>query len=215
MWAEKAPRCKCQRDKVVYICQDEKCHKGDENKFMYCQLCLEDGEDHQHFKHIRITNAMKTFSQRWAELKENSVNIYADATNYISEFLPLIKYLEKLSVEEQSGLLARFPVTHTISQDYQNLNALKIKVTNITGDIDNLINSGQALSLIKIDMGFKIMSDQLNTLTYLSGLNENFLFKNYAAALRDSSNTSSFEGFTQPCRDSFMRLKFRTMADCG
>ena len=118
MWAEKAPRCKCQRDKVVYICQDEKCHKGDENKFMYCQLCLEDGEDHQHFKHIRITNAMKTFSQRWAELKENSVNIYADATNYISEFLPLIKYLEKLSVEEQSGLLARFPVTHTISQDY-------------------------------------------------------------------------------------------------
>jgi hypothetical protein len=32
-------------------------------------------------------------------------------------------------------------------------------VTNITGDIDNLINSGQVLSLIKIDMGFKEISD--------------------------------------------------------
>ena len=30
MWFEKAPKCKCQREKVIYICQDEKCHKGDE-----------------------------------------------------------------------------------------------------------------------------------------------------------------------------------------
>ena len=118
MWSEKAPNCKCQRDKVIYICQDEKCHKGDENLFMYCQLCLEDGEDHKHFKHIRITNAMKTFSQRWAELKESSANIYGNANNYISEFLPLIKYLDKLSVEVESALLARFPVNHMISQDY-------------------------------------------------------------------------------------------------
>ena len=181
---------------------------------MYCQLCLEDGEHHQHLKHICITNAMKNFSQRWAELKEYSLNIFGHATNYISQFLPLIQHLEKLSVEEQSGLLARFPVPHMISQDYQSLNALKIKVTDITGSIDSLIKSGQALNLIKLDMGFNAMRDQLNTLTYLSGLNENFLFKNYAAALRDNSNTSSFEGFTQPCRDSFMRLKFRTMADC-
>jgi hypothetical protein len=81
-------------------------------------MCLEDGEDHQHFKHVRITNLMKTFSQRWAELKEQSQKIYTNATNYISEFLPLIKYLGKLSVEEKSGLLARFPVKHMISQDY-------------------------------------------------------------------------------------------------
>lgn len=26
MWSEKAPKCKCQREKIVYICQDEKCH---------------------------------------------------------------------------------------------------------------------------------------------------------------------------------------------
>jgi hypothetical protein len=44
-------------------------------------------------------NAMKTFSQRWAELKENSVKMYANSTNYISEFLPIIKYLEKVSIE--------------------------------------------------------------------------------------------------------------------
>jgi hypothetical protein len=61
---------------------------------------------------------MKTFSQRWAELKEQSVNMYANANNYISEYLPLIKYLEKLSVEVESGLLARFPVAHMISEDY-------------------------------------------------------------------------------------------------
>jgi hypothetical protein len=94
------------------------CHKGDENKFMYCNLCLEDGEEHQHFKHIRITNAMKTFSQRWAELKENSENMYTNATTYVFEFLPLIKYLDKLTVEVDSALLARFPVTHMISEDY-------------------------------------------------------------------------------------------------
>jgi len=55
---------------------------------------------------------MKSFSQRWAELKENSVNMHANATNYISEFLPLIKYLDKLSVEVDSALLARFQL-HT------------------------------------------------------------------------------------------------------
>lgn len=61
---------------------------------------------------------MKRFSQRWEELKEYSSKIYAKATNYLSEFLPLINYLEKLSVEVESGLLARFPVLHMISQDY-------------------------------------------------------------------------------------------------
>ena len=95
------------------------CHKGDENKFIYCNICLEEGEDHkQHSKHVRITIAMKTDSQRWEKLKEQSQKMYANASNYISEFLPLIKYLEKLSVEEKSGLLARFPVKHMISQDY-------------------------------------------------------------------------------------------------
>ncbi len=156
---------------------------------------------------------MKTCSQQWTELKENSVNMYANATNYISEFHPLIKYLEKLTVEADSGLLVRFPVKHMISQDYQKLNALKIKVINITADIENLINTGQGLSLINKDMVFKETSDQLNTLTYLSGLNETFLFKNYGAALRDNQNISSFEGFTQSCRDSLMRLKFRTLGE--
>jgi hypothetical protein len=33
------------------------------------------------------------------------------------------------------------------------------KKENITADIENMINSGQALSLIKIDMGFQVMSD--------------------------------------------------------
>ncbi len=62
-------------------------------------------------------------------------------------------------------------------------------------------------------MGFKEISEQLNNFDYLSGLNESFLFKNYGAALRDNSNTSSFDNFTQLCRDSLMRLKFRTMSD--
>ena len=30
MWTEKAPKCKCGREKVIYICQDSACHKNDE-----------------------------------------------------------------------------------------------------------------------------------------------------------------------------------------
>ncbi len=118
-------------------------------------MCLEDGEEHQHFKHLRITNAMKTFSQRWAKLKEDTVTLFDNATKFIKEFIPLIKYLDKLTVEVNSGLLARFPVTHMISQDYQKLDDLRIKVTNITADIEVLINNGGALKLIKIDMGYQ------------------------------------------------------------
>ncbi len=156
---------------------------------------------------------MKTFSQRWAKLKEDSVVLFENSTKFIKEFNPLIKYLDKLTVEVNSGLLARFPVTHMISQDYQKLDDLKIKVTNITADIEVLINNGEALKLIKIDMGYQQMSELLNSLTYLGGLNEGMLYKNYGAALRDNANESFFEGFTQPCRDSFMRLKFRTLGD--
>jgi hypothetical protein len=61
---------------------------------------------------------MKTFSQRFETLKENSVNMYDNATNFISEFLPLIRYLDKLSVEVEGGMLARFPVKRMISEDY-------------------------------------------------------------------------------------------------
>jgi hypothetical protein len=61
---------------------------------------------------------MKTFYQRWAELNEKSIKTYDEATNYITEFLPLIKYLEKLTAEVESGILALFPVIHMISQDY-------------------------------------------------------------------------------------------------
>jgi hypothetical protein len=44
-------------------------------------------------------------------------------------------------------------------------------------------------------------------------LNEEFIYKNYGAALRDNTNTASFNEFTQNCRDSFMRLKFRAISD--
>ncbi len=110
MWAEKAPICKCGREKSIYICEDEACHKQNENKFIYCGLCLEEGVEHQHFRHQRITNAMNTFSQRWIQLKENSATLFGKASEFIEEFNPLIKYLEKLTREADGGLLARFPV---------------------------------------------------------------------------------------------------------
>ena len=111
---------------------------------MYCNLCLEDGEDHKHFKHMRITNAMKTFSLRWANLKEESVTLFGNAYEFIKEYNPLIKYLEKLTVEVNIGSLLQYPIAHMISKDYQKLNELKIKVTNITADIEVLINNGLA-----------------------------------------------------------------------
>ena len=86
MWSEKAPKCKCNREKVIYICLDSQCHKNDERKYMYCNMCLEEGEDHQHFKHLRITMAMKNIWQKWFELKHSSIDQHSKATEFIKEY---------------------------------------------------------------------------------------------------------------------------------
>ena len=62
IWKDLAPKCKCGRDIVMYLCPDSECHKSDESMFMYCSMCLEDGEVHtKHKKHVRIVNAMRNF----------------------------------------------------------------------------------------------------------------------------------------------------------
>jgi hypothetical protein len=73
---------------------------------------------------MSLENAMKTISNRWLQLKSNSVSLYNISTNFISQFKPLIMYLDKLSVEIDVRLLARFPIKHEIYSDYQKLNVL-------------------------------------------------------------------------------------------
>ena len=58
-WKKNAPMCACGEDCVVYLCRDEKCHGGDRNKMLYCQVCVEIGEAHQHFRHVRVTQIIQ------------------------------------------------------------------------------------------------------------------------------------------------------------
>lgn len=43
------------------------------------------------------------------------------AKEFIDEFEPLIKYLDKLSIDLDSGILANFRVEYMIFRDYENL----------------------------------------------------------------------------------------------
>lgn len=61
---------------------------------------------------------MKTLSSRWAQLKENSTVLLTKNNEFMEEFNPLVKYLEKLSKNVKNGLLVRYPVTHMISLDH-------------------------------------------------------------------------------------------------
>ena len=57
------------------------------------------------------------------------------------------------------------------------------------------------------------MTNEFESLKYLGELTEETIYSNYGAALRDYKNTSSLNEFTQQCRDTFMRLKFRVISE--
>ncbi len=54
--------------------------------------------------------AMKAFQVKWGDIKENSDSMITKAKEFIDEFEPLIKYLDKLSIDLDSGVLANFRV---------------------------------------------------------------------------------------------------------
>ena len=64
---------------------------------------------------------MKAFSIKWADIKESSYSLQSHANEFINEYNPLIKYLDKLTIDLSSGMLAHFRVEHMISKDYENL----------------------------------------------------------------------------------------------
>ena len=105
------------------------CHKHDESKYMYCNVCLEEGDDHQHFKHVRITVVIKTLNQRWSQLKQNTIELNQKATNFVQEYLPLMRYLEKVSIEANNEMLAKYPMKHYLTEDIGKLDTIKNKVT--------------------------------------------------------------------------------------
>ena len=125
-----------------------------------------------------------------------------------------MRYLQKVSTETESAMLAKYPIKHNITQDVAKLEKLKDRIDKEAKDIQALIDKGSVLALVKIDMTFQAASDELAALSYLSNLSEGFLFQNFGAALRDHENTSAYDGFTQRCRDTLARLKYRTLADC-
>ena len=53
LWLEKAPRCKCKRDKILYICLKEDCALFKDQKY-YCQACLVEGK-HNHFPLVQLS----------------------------------------------------------------------------------------------------------------------------------------------------------------
>jgi hypothetical protein len=103
---------------------------------------------------MSLENAMKTISNRWLQLKSKIVSLYNSSTNFISQFKPLIMYLDKLSVEMDVRLLARFPIKHEIYSDYKKLNVLKIKVNDITSEVEKKIEINAFKTLFKNDFGY-------------------------------------------------------------
>ena len=103
---------------------------------------------------MSIENALKSISNKWQQLKSNSVSLNNSSTNFISQFKPLIMYLDRLSVEIDVRLLARFPIKHEIYSDYQKLNALKIKVNDITSEVEKKIENNAFQTLFQNDFGY-------------------------------------------------------------
>ena len=82
-------------------------------------------------------------------------------------------------------MLAKYPITHNINLDLNKIENLKDKIAKNANDIQELIEKGSVLALVKIDQTFQATFDELAALNYISKLNEGFLFENYGAALRD------------------------------
>jgi hypothetical protein len=60
-------------------------------------------------------------------------------------------YLQKVSTETESAMLAKYPITHNINQDLAKIEKLKEKIAENANDIQVLIEQGSVLALVKID----------------------------------------------------------------
>ena len=126
-WQREAPYCSCGKDKVLYICLEEKCRNR--HQIIYCTLCTERNY-HSHV-HLQIKDSMKEVLRSWNLFSEIAEGLDNKATESFKFWEPLILYLESISVPQKH--------VRKVSADIQSLKFYMTTLRLATDNIEQLI----------------------------------------------------------------------------
>ncbi len=90
--------CSCQRERVIYFCDDEKCENRERQRY-YCDECAEMSEQKHLHAPKKIVRETQLYNAEWSRLREGIRNTMANASIRFNELGPLIRYLERALIK--------------------------------------------------------------------------------------------------------------------
>ena len=207
---DKMHMCSCQRERVIYFCDDSQCESRQAQPY-YCDECAESSE----MKHLhapkKIVRETQMYNMEWSKLRDAIRNIVTSASTKFNELGPLIRYLEKALVKMPR--IKEDVEIKALWEDYTKLRTLQEKVEVFyRDDVEPFFINFKVEELIQVKPQCIKYMDTLKNYLHLENITENTLWQFYSIAL-DTAGDEPFIDFSQDNKDTFQRLKFRSLEE--
>lgn len=151
------------------------------------------------------------YNMEWSKLRDAIRNIVTSASTKFNELGPLIRYLEKALVKMPR--IKEDVVIKALWEDYTKLRTLQEKVEVFyRDDVEPFFINFKVAELIQVKPQCIKYMDTLKNYLHLENITENTLWQFYSIAL-DTAGDEPFIDFSQDNKDTFQRLKFRSLEE--
>ena len=132
--------CKCNREKILYICKDGKCPEYKRQAY-YCQKCANEGmHKHSDHTHHYCSDIIDKLDKDWSNLKEMCFSIFENATKSYEKMRPLIIYFE--AVPKEQKITDSNKTKRVITNDYDKLRDAKESTAKFYNKVEKIKEYG-------------------------------------------------------------------------
>ncbi|TNV81657.1 hypothetical protein FGO68_gene14872 [Halteria grandinella] len=197
-WQERAPKCSCTREAILYLCQKEDCPSHQRQR-AYCQNCCQEGNNHQHFPLVLCYDVLAKENAWWSKVHERMQTMHTQAAQRYNRLQNVIGYLE-------AGIQNK-----KISTDYKELSDVRNEMFQFQTQVDQHVQAGKVLELIDSKDIIEVFKARLDNIGYLSNLSETTVFEVYKNVLTGIDAIHPLQNFTNEDRDIYTQLKMKAL----
>jgi Fe-S cluster biosynthesis and repair protein YggX len=183
---------------------------GETKGELYCRTCAEQLETHP-YPHRRIYKIINEYNwDRWVNHSAQLTELAKRAKSEYQKFKPLIIYYEQEMLRAPLAVSGAIKCERLIQKDVQDVIKASEDATAFLAKKEDILQQGLIKEILKADSFYDHHSTLLSDCQYLSRLTDDILFDTYHEVI-NLPHSSPFTDFTQEHRDTYLRLKFRSL----
>ncbi|TNV82449.1 hypothetical protein FGO68_gene4124 [Halteria grandinella] len=207
---EKMSICSCQRERAIYYCNEPSCPSKSTQPY-YCDECAEMVEEKHPHAPKKIVREISTYSQEWLTVKRAISSNVKEAEQRFGEQGALIRYLERALISmprfdgafQFKSLLLEFDALRNLHERLERYFSEDVEPFIITFRVGELLElRGQCAEFAQEGAKYE----------YLSNVSDGTIWDFYHPAI-EFAGSEAFVGFSQDNKDTYNRLKVRSLEE--